>query len=222
MGPLTEINRLLPLLVVICAAISLIWTGVHHLGGNARDIGSKNSAMLDAEIAPGVAPEITKEAGAVLTDSTKLSAPDLYALPQRHLFGEVAIPKAPELTPTEIAKPVEPDFSDIPETRIPLKLSGIAFSPDKDRAFAMIITADGKQADYQAGEPIGNEASVHIIEERRVIIERDGTFESLSLPDAKNGAAKLAPPSRTFANRSQTRPTYNRPTPTMPTPRKQQ
>lgn len=185
------IYRQLPVLAIVASMLGLGWTVQHHLKSDKNVTGTDGRA--EAIVAPSnPMPKL----------ATALSASELNEITQRHLFGKVETPKAVEPVAVEEPKAVEPDFSNLPETRIPLKLSGIAFSPDKRRAFAMIITADGKQADYQAGEPIGKDATVHLIEEKRVVIDRSGNFEALTLPELSRpkGAVRQSLPRN---NRSQ-------------------
>ena len=205
MDILSTINRQLPFITIGGSVIFLGWILQHHLLQDSSGLHTSH----DPENAT------TLEAPAAKMPS-KLSAGELNEITNRHLFGKVAKPKVEESKPVEEPKALEPDFSNLPETRIPLKLSGIAFSEDKQRAFAMIITADGKQADYQAGEPIGKEAKVHLIEEKRVIIERNGNFEALSLPEVSSsprGQARSARNNRSQATRPRPKRTPDRRTP---------
>ncbi len=207
----TTINRQRPLLAIGGALIFLGWTVQHHLLGNSGGLRTSDGLGEPATLQVSV-PKI----------SSKLTASEFNQISERHLFGKVEKPKAEEPKPAEEPKDLEPDFSNLPETRIPLKLSGIAFSPDKQRAFAMIITADGKQADYQAGEPIGKEATVHLIEEKRVVIDRNGNFEALTLPEI-SGSQGAARPTRVRSKRSQpNQPRQNNSASVRPAPTKQQ
>ena len=197
---LTIFNRQLPLISVLSACLGLAWVFIHHLSADNATLKSGNRENKSDTVST-LAP-IT--GGLALEPKTA----DLREISQWHLFGKFEPLKAPIVKPIEITK-VEPDFSNLPETRIPLKLSGIAFSPDENRAFAMIITPDGRQADYQAGEAIGTEASVHLIEEKRVVIERDGKFEALSLPETSRDQRNANRTVRARPNRQPRRPLPN-------------
>ena len=107
---------------------------------------------------------------------------NLSELPGWHLFGAVK-KEVPKLAPKPAPEPDAPALDDIPETKIPLGLTGIAYGNDASTAFAIIVTPDGVQRNYRAGDEISNEALVHLIEPRRVVIERAGKYESLSLPE---------------------------------------
>ena len=115
--------------------------------------------------------------------SNKPPAPaNLSELPGWHLFGVVE-KEVTKLAPIPAPEVETPTLDDIPETKIPLGLTGIAYGNDAATAFAIIVTPDGVQRDYRAGDEIANEAVVHLIERRRVVIERAGKYESLSLPE---------------------------------------
>ena len=106
-----------------------------------------------------------------------------------HLFGVVTEKPIVEQAIDEVVEDVV-DLSEIPETRIPLKLTGIAFAREAHRAFAIVVTPDGAHNEYRAGDDIGTDATVHLVEQHRVVIERDGKYESLSLPEAMNNARR--------------------------------
>lgn len=108
------------------------------------------------------------------------------AIPSWRLFGEYVEPVVSVVQEESKHSDIEPDLSEIPETRIPMKLSGIAYAETASQAFAIVISADGSQKDYRVGDSINDQAKVHLIEPKRVVIERDGTYEALTLPEHKD------------------------------------
>ncbi|MEM7467914.1 MAG: type II secretion system protein N [Pseudomonadota bacterium] len=169
----------LPAVAVALAVAVLGWTLAQHFGRNSPpgQMGPANRTIIGSPLT---------EPGSVGEEISPLMWREIS---DWHLFGEVQMVKAIEQpVAEEVIEEPEVDLSNIPETRIPLKLSGIAYSSNDDNAFAMIITPDGHQAEYQIGEQIGAEASVHLIEQKRVVIERDGKFEALSLPESSTAS----------------------------------
>lgn len=107
-----------------------------------------------------------------------------------HVFGAYKEPVvAPQETTTVEVNSVAPvDLTSIPDTTVPLRLSGIVYSSDIRRAFAIIITPDGYHAEYRAGDSVENDIKIHLVEAERVVIDRGGKFEALNLPDPSSGS----------------------------------
>ncbi|WP_290651297.1 type II secretion system protein GspC [Aquisalimonas sp.] len=93
------------------------------------------------------------------------------AIAQWHLFGE--------------AEPLDsepPARIDAPETRLNLQLKGVFYSPDAARAQAIVTTGRDGTKQYRAGDSIRGGGTIEAIYEDRVILRREGAFETLSLP----------------------------------------
>ncbi len=102
-------------------------------------------------------------------------------------------------------KPVETQIvsHSPPETKLNLKLHGIYYSSDPTMSYAMIAAANGKSTSYRVGETVSNSGAVlHKIDSRRVILLRNGRYETLHIMGTKdnhsqertlptNGAGKL-------------------------------
>lgn len=68
-----------------------------------------------------------------------------------------------------------------PETTLNLTLRGI-FALDSQRALAIIASGGADEQPYKVGDALPGGASVHEIASDKVILERSGRFETLTLP----------------------------------------
>ena len=91
-----------------------------------------------------------------------------------HLFGVAQQQKQ--------AKVVTEAPIDAPTTNLKLVLKGVFASDDPDKAMAIIADAGGKEKLYRKGSQVPGGATVHTIYPDRVILERNGRFETLNLP----------------------------------------
>ena len=98
---------------------------------------------------------------------------------QKHLFGD------------ETAKPVEEPVQEVvaQETSLNLKLRGIYASDNEKKANAIIELAGGKQEVYFIGDKINgaNNTSLHQVQPIKVILNRSGRLESLTLEQKEAG-----------------------------------
>jgi general secretion pathway protein C len=91
-----------------------------------------------------------------------------------HLFGEAGK-----------EKPVKKATIDAPETRLKLTLRGVFASDDSSSASgarAIIGDPKGKEDSYAPGDPLPGGAKLSEIYPDRIILERNGSFETLRLP----------------------------------------
>jgi len=103
----------------------------------------------------------------------QISTPALNISPQAYLFGK---PKPDE---TQIV-------SHTPhETQLNLKLHGIYYSSDPTMSYAMIAAANGKSTSYRVGQTVSS-AVLHEIDSRRVILLRNGRYETLHIMGTKD------------------------------------
>ena len=103
------------------------------------------------------------------------------------LFGAVD-------APSEMVVPEPSDaLEDLPPASIDLKLSGIAYSLDTARAFAILATPDGQQREYRVGEVLLEGVSVHAIRPLEVVISNQGKLESVALPLESAPGGGLSP-----------------------------
>ncbi len=82
-------------------------------------------------------------------------------------------------------KPVEIDPMVAPETRLNLKLTGIFAASDAAQSRALIKDESGKQRPYAVGDDIPGNAKLYSIYTDRVLLERNGRYETLRLEQDK-------------------------------------
>lgn len=104
--------------------------------------------------------------------TTQFSQPGLKSVVSLHLFGE-----AQQLATKPVDAPIE-----APKTSLKLVLRGVFSHSDPDKAMAIIADASGKEKLYRIGGQVPGGATVHTIYPDRVILQRNGQFETLQLP----------------------------------------
>ncbi len=107
-----------------------------------------------------------------------------------HLFGEAA--------QQSVEKRVTP--LDAPETRLRLTLKGVFASDQKAAGWAIIADPKGKEDSYSIGDPLPGGARLAEIYPDRIILERNGRFETLKLPKKRSN-----PAARSVSHRNATR-----------------
>jgi len=95
----------------------------------------------------------------------------LRSVSDMHLFGVAAKPVVAREAPIE-AK----------ETQLKLTLRGVFAADDPERAMAIIADARGQEKVYRRNETIFAGVSLYAVYPDRVILERSGNYETLSLP----------------------------------------
>lgn len=119
--------------------------------------------------APPVAPVIKPRSAASVDPVQLIVAADLFGKP---------VADAPAITSTANA----------PETRLNLKLVGILYNRDEPSlSRAMISGAGASTQPFAESEQVGNVAKLHRIEQMRVLLDRNGQIETLSLEKPKPG-----------------------------------
>src|SRR5437762_1670923 len=105
---------------------------------------------------------------------------DLAAITNAHLFGA-----APAL---------KQEGADAPQTSMPLVLTGIIAGNDPQNGLAILGQNAQTAKVYAVGDGVPGGAKLHSVYNDRVVIDRDGRLESLSLPRQMN-AGNAPPPS---------------------------
>lgn len=105
-------------------------------------------------------------------ETAKASLDNVAAL---HLLGRSDV-----AAPVEQAKPI-----DAPETRLNLTLRGLVSLSSQQNARAIIAQGAGEEQSFQVGDTVPGGAKLHEIHADRVILERGGRFETLTLPTEK-------------------------------------
>ncbi len=141
-------------------------------------------AQLTWQLVPGGAGGASaKQAPAVMAAvQPKQTRIDARQIVQMHLFGVAN--KAPK----KVAK-VAP--VNAPETRLKLKLSGLFASGDQNTSLAIIADPGGKENHYAVGDPLPGGAKLSEIRVDRIILQRNGSFETLRLPKKRTKGAKV-------------------------------
>jgi general secretion pathway protein C len=117
------------------------------------------------------------------------------------LFGKVGVREAPQ-------KKVEETPSKAPETKLNLVLRGVYHTEDQDRAMAIIASQGGREEVFSVGQRLPGDAELREVRPERVVLFRQGSFESLSFPESKTAGAITAV--RAAAPASQVTATANR------------
>jgi general secretion pathway protein C len=114
-----------------------------------------------------------------------------------HLLGSSNAPQSPA-THVPISAP---------ETRLNLTLRGVLALNSQQEALAIIAQGAGEEESYKVGDSLPGGAVLYEIQTDRVILERAGRFETLTLPKEKMVSSTL--PVRNL-------PVQNRPSPMRP------
>jgi general secretion pathway protein C len=104
----------------------------------------------------------------------------LAAITNAHLFGAAAALKQ--------------DGANAPQTSMPLVLTGIIAGNDPQNGLAILGQSAQTAKVYAVGDGVPGGAKLHSVYNDRVVIDRDGRLESLSLPRQIN-AGNAPPPS---------------------------
>ena len=147
-------------------------------------------AWLLAELSWVLLPDTrTSEAQSVDVAPVQVARPppriDERQIANWHLFGE-----------TGKEKPVKKSAVNAPETRLKLTLRGVFASGESSSAGgarAIIGDPKGKEDSYAPGDPLPGGAKLSEIYPDRIILERNGSFETLRLPKktTNKGSARL-------------------------------
>jgi len=124
-------------------------------------------------------PDSTPELVASVTgagDQTQGNSVDVDTIASAHLFGEQAV--------SDTAAERE-EVINAPETRLDLVLTGIVSEQGGRRSRALIETKRGEQESFAVDDEIGNGIKLHAIYANRVILDRNGRFETLTLESVK-------------------------------------
>lgn len=116
-------------------------------------------------------------------------------MPGWHLMGVPNRAQAPVSRNTAI---------EAPDTRLKLVLKGALASDDPEQARAIIADPGGKEEHYSIGDKLPGNAELSEIHKDRVILQRNGRFETLRLPKDKKLSNTVA--SRSVRTRSTASP----------------
>jgi general secretion pathway protein C len=111
-------------------------------------------------------------------------ATDYAAIGAWHLFGRVEAGQSVEAPP-----PVS-----LPVTPLNLRLVGVFFVEQGDRALALIAEGNNLERGYRPGEPLPGGALLERIQRDHVIVSRNGRSEVLNLPKSSEVIQSSTPP----------------------------
>jgi general secretion pathway protein C len=123
--------------------------------------------------AEDAAPAVVETAAAPVQRNEELEL--IRQLPGWHLMGVVSQQAAPVA-----AVPIE-----APDTRLKLVLRGAFSSDDPEHARAIIADPRGKEEQYAIGDNLPGNAELSEVHPDRVILKRNGRYETLRLPQDK-------------------------------------
>ncbi|HDN69509.1 MAG TPA: type II secretion system protein GspC [Gammaproteobacteria bacterium] len=134
-----------------------------------------------------LSPEEAVEQTEIVTETAALPvSPDrqlISQMPAWHLMGVAKQGNQPVPTTTSL---------DAPETKLKLILKGALASTDPEHARAIIADPRGKELQYAVGEKLPGNAELSEIHADRIILKRNGRFETLRLPKDKKSSNTVA------------------------------
>jgi len=104
-------------------------------------------------------------------------------MPGWHLMGVARQSSAPVQASTPVTAP---------ETKLKLILRGVLASNDPDNARAIIADPRGKELQYGLGDTLPGNAELSEVHPDRIILKRNGRFETLRLPKTEKGSTRVA------------------------------
>ncbi|GGI81226.1 type II secretion system protein N [Legionella impletisoli] len=123
-----------------------------------------------------------------------------------HAHGPVALPLPPKSIPlpthTEVSKatffgeyvPEHLEGSNIKQSRLNLTVVGVVYAEDEARSQVIIRSANGQEQVYQVGDQLPGGGIIKRITPNGVLVSRQGSLESLSLPKNELIFAPVAKP----------------------------
>ena len=134
-----------------------------------------------------LSPDDAIEPVEVVADAAPVQAnPDrqlISQMPGWHLMGEARQSSAPVQASTPVTAP---------ETKLKLILRGVLASNDPDNARAIIADPRGKELQYGLGDTLPGNAELSEVHPDRIILKRNGRFETLRLPKNEKGSTRVA------------------------------
>jgi len=136
-------------------------------------IASQLAALTWGFLAPAedTAPAVVETAAAPVQRNEELEL--IREIPGWHLMGIVS----QQAAPVAEAVPIE-----APDTRLKLVLHGALSSDDPQHARAIIADPRGKEEQYAIGDSLPGNAELSEVHPDRVILKRNGRYETLRLP----------------------------------------
>lgn len=143
---------------------------------------------------PEAAPMTIKEPSSTPAVMARTSETDYGVIANWHLFGRV-----------ETARPAPAPVVTAPETRLNLRLAGIFYSQDPDKALALIAEGSAEELSYTPGDQLPGGARLEQILRDRVVLSRNGRLETLSLPQEAEGIETTSPGGQEISSLNETK-----------------
>jgi len=135
--------------------------------------------LLSPEEAVGQIETVTETAAVPVSPDRQL----ISQMPAWHLMGVAKQGNQPVQTNTPL---------EAPETKLKLILKGALASNNPEHARAIIADPRGKEEQYAVGEKLPGNAELSEIHPDRIILKRNGRFETLRLPKDKKSSNTVA------------------------------
>ena len=164
-------SRHMPRVIQVINLLLVIWI--------AATLASLTWALLSPQDSTQPVAVVTENVAAPVNPDRQL----ISQMPAWHLMGMALQGDKPLLTNT----PVE-----APDTKLKLVLKGALASDDPAHARAIIADPRGKEEQYAVGDKLPGNAELSEIHADRVILKRNGRFETLRLPTDKKSSNKVA------------------------------
>ena len=102
---------------------------------------------------------------------------DINTITDKNLFGSLS-------NQNLIQKPRESDYLNAPETRLNIQLKGVIFDEDQGKSIAIVLTEANEEKVFKINDVITDNGTtiLHAIYEDRIILNRGGILEALTLP----------------------------------------
>jgi general secretion pathway protein C len=135
--------------------------------------------LLSSEESVGQIEAVTETAAVPVNPDRQL----ISQMPAWHLMGVAKQGNQPVQTNTPL---------EAPETKLKLILKGALASNDPEHARALIADPRGKELPYAVGDKLPGNAELSEIHSDRIILKRNGRFETLRLPKDKKSSNTVA------------------------------
>ena len=126
---------------------------------------------------------------------------DINTITDKNLFGSLS-------NQNFIQKPRESDYLNTPETSLNLQLKGVIFDEDQGKSIAIVLTEANEEKVFKINDVITDNGTtiLHAIYEDRIILNRGGILEALTLPkslEANLGSLNISIRTNNISNQSE-------------------
>lgn len=140
------------------------------------------AALIVTDLAGGVKAPPAAPSSQPLPDEQPKRRANVAVIANAHLFG------------TRAADPSAVDAANAPQTSMPLVLTGIIAGDDPSTGLAIVGESASSAKVYGTGDALPGGAKLHAVYGDKVLLDRNGQIESLSLPRQFAGDMAAAAP----------------------------